>query len=103
MRERKLASDDHDLGKFSRQPQGPLWQEFELVRGPIKPFISRAADAHTERNCRLKRLPTRQFAIQARPGFLGGKDTEEAIRINPEDFYAKHGIELKLDCEVTQL
>ena len=34
-------------------------------------------------------------------GFLGGKDSEEAIRINPEDFYAKHGIELKLECEVT--
>src|SRR2546430_1406961 len=34
-------------------------------------------------------------------GFLAGKDTEEAIRINPQDFYAKHGIELKLECEVT--
>jgi NADPH-dependent 2,4-dienoyl-CoA reductase/sulfur reductase-like enzyme len=36
-------------------------------------------------------------------GFLAGKDTEEAIRISPEDFYAKHGIELKLECEVTAL
>src|SRR5437879_2483651 len=34
-------------------------------------------------------------------GFLAGRDTEEAIRINPQDFYAKHGIELKLECEVT--
>ena len=34
-------------------------------------------------------------------GFLAGKDTEEAIRINPEDFYKKHGIELKLECEIS--
>jgi NADPH-dependent 2,4-dienoyl-CoA reductase/sulfur reductase-like enzyme len=34
-------------------------------------------------------------------GFLAGKDSEEAIRINPEDFYRKHGIELKLECEVS--
>jgi NADPH-dependent 2,4-dienoyl-CoA reductase/sulfur reductase-like enzyme len=34
-------------------------------------------------------------------GFLAGKDTEEAIRINPEDFYKKHGIELTLECEVS--
>jgi 3-phenylpropionate/trans-cinnamate dioxygenase ferredoxin reductase component len=34
-------------------------------------------------------------------GFLAGKDSEEAIRINPEDFYANHGIELKLECEVS--
>lgn len=33
-------------------------------------------------------------------GFLAGKDAEDAIRINPEDFYRKHGIELKLKCEV---
>src|SRR5579864_8110902 len=34
-------------------------------------------------------------------GFLAGKDTEEAIRINPEDFYKKHGIELRLECEIS--
>ena len=34
-------------------------------------------------------------------GFLAGKDTEEAIRINPKDFYAKHGIDVKLECEVS--
>jgi NADPH-dependent 2,4-dienoyl-CoA reductase/sulfur reductase-like enzyme len=34
-------------------------------------------------------------------GFLAGKDSEEAIRINPEDFYRKHGIELKLECEIS--
>ncbi len=34
-------------------------------------------------------------------GFLAGRDTEEAIRINPEDFYRKHGIEVKLECEVS--
>src|SRR5438093_13606549 len=33
-------------------------------------------------------------------GFLAGKDTEEAIRINDEDFYRNHAIELKLGCEV---
>src|SRR5713101_1899577 len=33
-------------------------------------------------------------------GFLAGKDSEDAIRINPEDFYRKHGIEVKRDCEV---
>jgi NADPH-dependent 2,4-dienoyl-CoA reductase/sulfur reductase-like enzyme len=36
-------------------------------------------------------------------GFLAGKDAEDAIRINPEDFYKKHGIELKLECEVSAL
>ena len=34
-------------------------------------------------------------------GFLAGKDTEDAIRINPEAFYSEHGIEVKLGCEVT--
>jgi NADPH-dependent 2,4-dienoyl-CoA reductase/sulfur reductase-like enzyme len=34
-------------------------------------------------------------------GFLVGKDNEDAIRINPEDFYRKHGIDLKLECEVS--
>jgi NAD(P)H-nitrite reductase large subunit len=34
-------------------------------------------------------------------GFLAGKDTEEAIRISPEDFYKKQGIELRLECEVS--
>jgi NADPH-dependent 2,4-dienoyl-CoA reductase/sulfur reductase-like enzyme len=34
-------------------------------------------------------------------GFLAGKDTEEAIRINPEDFYRKQGIEIKLGCEIS--
>jgi NADPH-dependent 2,4-dienoyl-CoA reductase/sulfur reductase-like enzyme len=33
-------------------------------------------------------------------GFLAGKDTEESILINPEEFYGRHGIELKLRCEV---
>jgi NADPH-dependent 2,4-dienoyl-CoA reductase/sulfur reductase-like enzyme len=34
-------------------------------------------------------------------GFLYGKDSEEAIHINPEEFYRSHGIELKLRCEVS--
>ena len=33
-------------------------------------------------------------------GFLVGKDTEESIRINPEEFYGQHRIELKVSCEV---
>jgi NAD(P)H-nitrite reductase large subunit len=36
-------------------------------------------------------------------GFLAGKDTEEAIRINPEDFYRKQGIEVKLNCVVSAI
>ena len=34
-------------------------------------------------------------------GFLLGKDTEDAIRINPEEFYRQHQIEVKLDCEIS--
>ena len=33
--------------------------------------------------------------------FLASKDSEDAIKINPEDFYQTHGIELRLQCEVT--
>jgi NADPH-dependent 2,4-dienoyl-CoA reductase/sulfur reductase-like enzyme len=33
-------------------------------------------------------------------GFLAGKEEEEKIQINPEDFYRKHGIDLKLGVEV---
>src|SRR5215469_431631 len=32
--------------------------------------------------------------------FLAGKDSEDGIKISPEDFYKKHGIELRLQCEV---
>jgi 3-phenylpropionate/trans-cinnamate dioxygenase ferredoxin reductase subunit len=34
-------------------------------------------------------------------GFLAGKDTEHGIRINPDDFYQRHGIEVRLGCEVS--
>ena len=34
-------------------------------------------------------------------GFLAGKENEDAVRINPADFYREHGIELKLGCEVS--
>ena len=34
-------------------------------------------------------------------GFLAGRDTEESIRINPEDFYRERGIEVRLGCRVT--
>ncbi|HKR32635.1 MAG TPA: FAD-dependent oxidoreductase [Terriglobales bacterium] len=33
--------------------------------------------------------------------FLAGKDNEDAIQISPSDFYKSHGIELKLQSEVT--
>ena len=33
-------------------------------------------------------------------GFLAGKDTEESIRINPEEFYLQHGIEVQLRRQV---
>jgi NADPH-dependent 2,4-dienoyl-CoA reductase/sulfur reductase-like enzyme len=36
-------------------------------------------------------------------GFLAGKDTEDAIRISPEDFYHEHGIEVKLGCDVSDV
>jgi len=35
--------------------------------------------------------------------FLAGKDTEDAIKIKPEDFYRQHGIEVKLRTEVSSL
>jgi NADPH-dependent 2,4-dienoyl-CoA reductase/sulfur reductase-like enzyme len=34
-------------------------------------------------------------------GFLANKETEDAIRINPEAFYRDHGIGIKLGCEVS--
>jgi NADPH-dependent 2,4-dienoyl-CoA reductase/sulfur reductase-like enzyme len=34
-------------------------------------------------------------------GFLAGKETEDSIRINPEEFYRKHGIEVTLGCEIS--
>ena len=33
-------------------------------------------------------------------GFLAAKDSEDSIKINPEDFYKKHGIEVTLQCQV---
>jgi len=35
--------------------------------------------------------------------FLSGKDTEESIRINPEDFYHGHGIEIRLNTRVARV
>jgi NADPH-dependent 2,4-dienoyl-CoA reductase/sulfur reductase-like enzyme len=34
-------------------------------------------------------------------GFLAGRDSEESIRINSEDFYRQHGIELRVGCQIT--
>lgn len=36
-------------------------------------------------------------------GFLAGKDSEDAVRINGADFYAKNGIEVKLNTRVTSI
>src|SRR5437867_2715000 len=36
-------------------------------------------------------------------GFLAGEETEDAIRINSEASYREHGIEIKLDCEVSSV
>lgn len=50
-------------------------------------------------------LSADDFAPYERPplskGFLAGKDSEEAIRISPDDFYSKHGIELRLESEIS--
>src|SRR5262249_41431914 len=35
--------------------------------------------------------------------FLAGKDSEDAIKISPDGFYQQHGIDLRLQCEVTAL
>ena len=35
--------------------------------------------------------------------FLAGKDSEDAIKINPEEFYNQHGIELRLECEISSV
>src|SRR6516165_12833035 len=35
--------------------------------------------------------------------FLAGKDTEEAVLINSGDFYAKNGIEVKLNTRVASI
>ena len=36
-------------------------------------------------------------------GFLAGKDSEDSIRINPDGFYRDHGIELRLNCEISSV
>ena len=33
-------------------------------------------------------------------GFLAGKDSEDSIKINSDDFYKKQGIDLRLECRV---
>ncbi|HTU33623.1 MAG TPA: FAD-dependent oxidoreductase [Candidatus Acidoferrum sp.] len=35
--------------------------------------------------------------------FLSKKDSEETIRINPEDFYRKNGIQLNLNCDISSV
>jgi NADPH-dependent 2,4-dienoyl-CoA reductase/sulfur reductase-like enzyme len=36
-------------------------------------------------------------------GFLAGRDSEESIRIVPNDFYSAHGIDLRLESEVASV
>lgn len=36
-------------------------------------------------------------------GFLAGKDTEDSIRISPEEFYRKNGIEVRLRCRISSV
>src|SRR5437764_8722380 len=36
-------------------------------------------------------------------GFLAGKNTEDSVFINPENFYSEHGIHVNLNCEVQSL
>jgi NADPH-dependent 2,4-dienoyl-CoA reductase/sulfur reductase-like enzyme len=36
-------------------------------------------------------------------GFLAGKDSENSIKISPDDFYQKQGIELRLECEIASV
>ncbi len=36
-------------------------------------------------------------------GFLAGRETEESIRINAEEFYRERGIEVRLGCQITGL
>lgn len=36
-------------------------------------------------------------------GFLAGKDTEDSVRVNTEDFYRQHGIQVKLGCAVSAI
>lgn len=36
-------------------------------------------------------------------GFLAGKDTEESVRINAEEFYRQQGINVKLGCAVSRV
>jgi len=35
--------------------------------------------------------------------FLAGKDSEDSIKINPDDFYKEQGIDLKLECRVASV
>lgn len=36
-------------------------------------------------------------------GFLAGTDSEDDIKISPDDFYNEHGIDVRLRCEVTDV
>ena len=35
--------------------------------------------------------------------FLAGKDSEDSIKINPDDFYKKQGIDLRLECKIASV
>jgi NADPH-dependent 2,4-dienoyl-CoA reductase/sulfur reductase-like enzyme len=36
-------------------------------------------------------------------GFLAGKENQDSIQISPASFYKEHGIELKLECEISSV
>ena len=62
----------------------------QLVEGGLKPGELTIVSADTS-------LPYERPPLSK--GFLAGKDTEAGIRINPEDFYREHEIEVRLHCE----
>ena len=62
----------------------------QLVEGGLKPGELTIVSADTS-------LPYERPPLSK--GFLAGKDTEAGIRINPEDFYREHEIEVRLHCQ----
>src|SRR5579859_3425077 len=76
-----------------------------LGGGMVAGYAAKEFVEHGLRNGELAMLSADSAAPYERPplskGFLAGKDREDAIIINQEDFYREHGIEVRLNCEVT--
>jgi NADPH-dependent 2,4-dienoyl-CoA reductase/sulfur reductase-like enzyme len=66
----------------------------QLVEAGLKPGVLTILSGETS-------LPYERPPLSK--GFLAGSDTEDGIRINPEDFYSKHGIEVRLGCDVASV